>query len=99
MTPLSDAVVSWIRTIVPIVWGSLVTSVLTAVDWLPGVLEYLHLDPSAPVVVTTVTGVAVAAWYSLWRWLEPRIPAWLARVALGSAREPEYGPARGRHAA
>lgn len=89
---MSDAVVSWIRTVVPTLWGALITSLLTAVDWLPGVLEFLHLDPASPGVITAVTGIAVAAWYSLWRWAEPRIPAWLARIVLGSSRIPEYQP-------
>lgn len=87
---MSDAVVSWIRTAVPAVWGAAITWLLSALDWLPGVLEFLQLDPTSPAVVAAVVAVAVAAWHALWRKIEPHVPDWLSRIALGSSKQPTY---------
>lgn len=96
---MSDRVVSWIRTIVPVLWGSLIAWAFRTFDWLEGALEYLHLDPHDPALIAGLTVAAIGAWYALVRWAEPRLPEWVTRIVLGSAREPEYGPARGRHVA
>lgn len=89
---MSDRIVSWIRTVVPSLWGSLIVWVLAQVPSLVGALEALHIDPQSPAVVGLVTTVAIGAWYALWRWLEPRIPDWLTRLVLGSAKAPSYSP-------
>lgn len=93
-TDLSDRAVSYLRTVVPVAWGSLVAlllqlasahlpaDVVTALaDWLGG-----------PAAVALVTTVAIAAWYWAWRHLEPRVPDWLVRLVLGSAAQPTYAP-------
>lgn len=97
MTPqqtLSDRAVSYLRTAVPIVWGTLVTYLLGWVaPHLPGELGPLLVDAlGGEAAVTLVVAVAIAGWYGAWRFLEPRIPAWLVRVVLGSSSTPVYAP-------
>lgn len=89
-----------LRTIVPALWGSLIA-------WLIGVLPILapletDLRGLANVLLPIITAVIIAAWYALWRWLQPRLPDWLVRAVLGSAKMPVYvgkhtdaGPAPG----
>lgn len=84
---ISDWGLSWIRTTVPVVWGFLLTFLATR---LPDV--YALMDN--PAILAAVTGAAVLAWYSLMRWLEPRLPAWLTRLVLGSNRQPSYDNGR-----
>ena len=84
---LSDRAVSYLRTIVPVLWGSLLSAVLPALPWLPAeVVEWLSGDAAA----LAVTALAIAAWYVVWRWLEPHVPDWLTRLVLGSAQPPAY---------
>lgn len=91
---LSDRAVSYLRTAVPIIWGTLVTYLLGWVaPHLPGELGPLLVDAlGGEAAVTLVVALAIAGWYAIWRVLEPRIPAWLARVVLGSASTPVYAP-------
>lgn len=91
---LSDRVVATLRTAVPALWGTVVAWLLAR---LVGVLPPDVADPLAAalgsdVVVALVVAVVIAAWYALWRWAEPHVPAWLVRVVLGSARTPAYAP-------
>ncbi|WP_210725775.1 hypothetical protein [Arthrobacter silvisoli] len=79
---------SFLRTIVPALWGSFV-------GWLLGLLPIL--EPLRPQLIeystplTAIVGaVIIAAWYALWRWLEPLLPVWLVRAVLGSAKAPVY---------
>jgi hypothetical protein len=88
---LSDRAVSTLRTLVPIWWGALVAWALGQWPAAGDVLSAIGLDPSSTVIVTLVTGLAVAGWYAAWRWVEPHIPAWLVRIVLGSAATPTYG--------
>jgi hypothetical protein len=44
-----------------------------------------------PILIAVIT----AAWYALCRWFEPRMPDWLTRALLGSARAPVYQPITG----
>jgi hypothetical protein len=81
----SDAVVAWLRTAVPVGWGMLITFLLSR---FPAVHELL----SGPAVTALVTGLVVAVWYSLWKWLEPRLPAPLRTFLLGYDRPPVYFP-------
>jgi hypothetical protein len=79
---------SLLRTIVPALWGS-------AIAWLIGVLPILaplqaDLDGLADILLPIITAVIIGAWYALWRWLEPRLPDWLTRAVLGSAKTPVY---------
>lgn len=84
---ISDGVISWLRTVVPVGWGALVAFLLSR-------FPDLHEALVSPAVTMAVTGVVVGLWYSVWRWLEPRLPAWLTVLTLGSNRAPSYlGPA------
>lgn len=78
--------VSLIRTYVPLAWGALITWATTQVPaWEP----YLN----APAVLglgAVLTAVVTAAWYSLMRVVEPKLPPWLTRVVLGSNLQPKY---------
>ena len=79
---------SILRTVVPALWGSLVA-------WLLGVAPLLapleaHLLGVADIILPILTAVIIAAWYAFWRWLEPRLPDWLTRAVLGSAKTPVY---------
>lgn len=79
---------SILRTVVPALWGSVIA-------WLIGVLPILaplqsDLLGLADIVLPIITAVIIGAWYSLWRWLEPRLPAWLTIAVLGSAKTPVY---------
>jgi hypothetical protein len=79
---------SILRTLVPALWGSLVA-------WLIGVVPILspleaHLLGLSDVILPVITAVIIAAWYAFWRWLEPRLPDWLTRAVLGSAKAPVY---------
>ena len=79
---------SILRTVVPALWGSLIA-------WLIGVLPILaplqaDLTGLADILLPVLTAVIIAAWYAFWRWLEPRLPDWLTRAVLGSAKTPRY---------
>ena len=80
--------ISILRTLVPALWGSLIGFVLSTVPALEPLRE--QLLAYAEVLVPIIAAVIVAAWYAFWRWLEPRLPAWLVRVVLGSAKAPIY---------
>lgn len=92
-TALSDRAVSYLRTVVPALWGAVVAVILKALaPHLPAALyDELRDLLSGPLAQALVVSLAVAAWYWLWRRIEHRIPDWLTRVVLGSARTPGYG--------
>lgn len=81
----SDKVAAWLRTAVPTGWGALIAFLLSR---FPAVHEFLV----SPAVTMIVTGLASVAWYSLWKWLEPRLPAWATVLVLGFDRPPVYFP-------
>ena len=77
-----------LRTVVPALWGAVIA-------WLIGVLPILSplendLRGLTDVALPVITAVIIGAWYALWRWLEPRLPDWLTRAVLGSAKTPFY---------
>lgn len=83
-----------LRTIVPALWGSLIA-------WLIGALPILaplesDLLGLANVLLPIITAVIIGVWYAFWRWLQPRLPDWLVRAVLGSAKTPSYD---GKHEA
>jgi hypothetical protein len=92
--PLSDRAVSWLRTAVPVAWGTVMAAILrTLSPYLPGDLgTALATWLGSETTIALVTAAAIAGWYALWRWVEPRIPDWLTRLVLGSARPPSYAP-------
>lgn len=79
---------SILRTLVPALWGALVA-------WLIGVVPALapheaDLNSLAGLAVPIIGAVITGAWYAFWRCLQPRLPAWLVRAVLGSAKTPTY---------
>lgn len=79
---------SILRTVVPALWGSFIV-------WLLGIVPALaplqgQLLDLSDVILPVITAVIIGAWYALWRWLEPRLPDWLTRAVLGSAKTPTY---------
>ena len=82
---------SILRTIVPALWGSFIGWALALVPVLEPLREQLlgYGDLAAPIVGALIIG----AWYALWRKLEPRLPDWLTRILLGSAKTPSYSNA------
>lgn len=85
---------SILRTIVPALWGAFI-------GWAIGLLPSLEphreslLEYGTPLSAIVAT-VLIGAWYAFWRWLEPRLPDWLTRAVLGSAKTPAY---EGKHEA
>ena len=84
MPALSDRVVSLLRTVVPVIWGSAIAWLLTVISLPAPVSGFLTAQTDIVVVV------AIAGWYAGFRWLEPRLPAWLTRIVLGSNQTPTY---------
>ena len=91
-TTLSDLAVSRLRTIVPVLWGTAVAALLRLISpHVPGdVGQGLSDWLGSADAIALVTAAAISAWYWVWRRLEPRIPDWLTRLALGSAIAPAY---------
>ena len=79
---------SILRTVVPLLWGSFIGWLLGLIPALEPLRETLlgYGDFAVPFIGALITG----AWYALWRWLEPRLPDWLTRILLGSAKAPTY---------
>jgi hypothetical protein len=85
---------SILRTVVPALWGAFI-------GWAIGLLPILEPHREALLEYGTplsaiVAAVLIGAWYAFWRWLEPRLPDWLTRAVLGSAKTPVY---EGKHLA
>lgn len=74
---------SWIRTLVPVFWGWLLTFLATR-------FPELHDALGDPALLTAVSGAVAALWYGLWRWLEARLPAPVTRFLLGANTAPHY---------
>jgi hypothetical protein len=86
---VSDIVVSIIRTVVPVAWGSALTWVATQLPFLADALNQAGATGLGAVLVATLTTL----WYSLMRSVERYLPAWLTVLVLGSNRPPIYDPA------
>lgn len=80
---LGNRAYSLYRTWVPIIWGALVTFLLTRVPALHDVFDFVYLYA---VFEAAMTGL----WYTVWRLVEHRIPNWLVTFLLGSSRSPVY---------
>jgi hypothetical protein len=75
--------ISYLRTGVPIAWGYVLTFVA---DRIPAVSPLIE-DPQ---VYGAVGAVVAFVWYAIMRWVEPRLPAWLTALVLGSNSVPLY---------
>lgn len=80
----SDRLIAWVRTTVPALWSALIAWAATR-----GVPQGV-LDAVGGLVEPLLVPLVLAAVYAALRWLEPRLPAWLAVVLLGSAKTPTY---------
>lgn len=87
---MSDAVVAWLRTVVPALWSAAVAFVLTRIPALQPLVD--ALGPAFADVV--LVPVVLAAYKLALAKLEPLLPAWLARIFAGSALTPKYRPAQ-----
>lgn len=85
---MNDKVVSYLRTAVPVAWGSLVSLILQYVGG--EVSQTLNEMLSSEAVTLGVTSLVIFAWYAIWRKIEPVLPAWLTRIVLGSNQTPVY---------
>jgi xanthine/uracil permease len=83
---VQDFGVSWIRTTVPVIWGSFLTWVASQV---PG-LEPVMNQPAAVGFSVVLVGVLTVVWYSIMRKLETVLPPWLTRIVIGANRRPVY---------
>lgn len=85
---------SFLRTVVSYLWGIIIVWLITVLPPLQPLEEQLLglADLALPILAAVIS----AAWYAFWRWLEPRLPDWLTRALLGSAKAPNYD---GRHEA
>ena len=80
---MTDFVLSLIRTVVPIVVGSVV-------GWLGA--RGIEVEPEAAAALTAgIGGLAGAMYYAAARWLESKWP--MLGCLLGSAKPPAYGDA------
>lgn len=84
--PVSNYVVSQLRTWVPIAWGSLLA---WAVSQVPALEPYLNA-PGMVAVGGALAGVLAGVWYLLWRAVEKKLPAGLTRILLGANSRPVY---------
>lgn len=88
---MNDQIISWLRTVTPALWGSFVAwllSLATYPEWMTPLTDILQSEGATVFVLTFVIG----AWYAVWRKVEPKIPAWLTRIVLGSNQSPTYLP-------
>jgi len=83
-TRLAVIAPAWLRTVVPVAWGSASSWLLTHVTWQPVVDLVTSVDP------LILAGGATAVWYALARWAEPHLTDWVTRLVLGSAQVPAY---------
>lgn len=86
---MSDYLTSLIRTVVPAAWATLLAWLVSI--GVPGGLAELLSTVGGVVLVPIVVGAV----YAGLRWLEPRLPSWLAAILLGSAQQPTYPTAVG----
>lgn len=83
---MSDKLTAWVRTVVPTLWSALIAWAISR-----GVPEGVTSAVSG-LVEPLLVPVALGAVYAGLRWLEPRLPTWLAVVLIGSPKQPTYEP-------
>lgn len=84
---MSDRLTSWLRTVIPTAWASLVAWLV-----LHQVLPSSLADWANGLGATIAVPVALAAVYAGIRWLEVQswAPKWLVLALLGSVKTPAY---------
>jgi hypothetical protein len=88
LTPLKVLAVSLLRTVVSSAWVLFIGWLIVTVPAFQPLEAQLLEVPE--LVLPIIVSVAAAAWYALWRWVEPKLPAWLTRALLGSSKAPVY---------
>jgi hypothetical protein len=85
---MSDLVVSWLRTVVPTIWGLVIA-------WLIGKgLLPQELQEQAEAFAMVLIGVCIALYHLIVRMVEPWLPDWLTAILIGNPKAPTYiGPA------
>ena len=83
-----DVGVSIIRTVVPSLWGAALTWLATQIPALEPVLNQPGMVGLGGVLAVAL----IALWYTLFRSIEKKLPAWLTVLVLGSNRPPTYRP-------
>lgn len=83
--PARNRAVSLARTLVPILWGAVLTFVATR---FPAVHSFVTTQETVllPALEAALTGV----WYAAFRWIETHLPAWFTRLVLGANSQPVY---------
>jgi hypothetical protein len=81
---MSDKIAAWLRTVLPGAWAALVAYLATL--GLPSWVTDILGDASEQVVGVVILAVV----YPALRWLETRLPDWLSRLLMGSAKRPTY---------
>lgn len=81
---MSNKLTSWVRTVVPTLWSALISWLVTL--GLPASFG----EALGGLTDTFIVPAVLAVVYAAIRWLEPRIPSWLAAVLAGSPRTPTY---------
>lgn len=84
--PVSNYVVSLLRTWVPVAWGSLLAWGVTQV---PALEPYLNAEGMVA-IGGALAGLLTGLWYLLWRTVEKKLPAGLTRFLLGANSRPVY---------
>lgn len=82
---MSDTFTAWLRTIVPTLWAAGLAWLLVHIPVLQSVAA-----PLGALGTVVAVPVVLAIYKSVLAWLEPRLPAWLARLLAGSALRPTY---------
>jgi hypothetical protein len=83
---MTDWLRSVVRTVMPGAW-SIVVLWLAKVGLPDAAVAWLSSDDVRGKVVDLV---ALAVVYGFVRWVEPKLPDWLTRALLGSAKAPTY---------
>lgn len=83
-----------LRIVVPALWGGFISWAIGIVPALAPVQA--HLLGLSDVILPVITALIIGAWVAFWHWLQPRLPDWVVRALLGSAKTPVY---QGKHEA
>lgn len=90
MAGVSNAMLAFWRTIVPMLWGGVVGALLSKGIITPEVAE--TMNGWAPAIVTGLAVVSASGVYALMNWLMDQrwFPTWLATIFTGSSKKPDY---------
>ena len=82
-----EKVPAYLRTLVPVLWGSLLAWLAIQIPAIPDAWEeWLGSDQG----VALVSAAVITLWYAFWRWIEPKLSPVFTRLVLGSNLTPVY---------